>query len=214
VNEKVKPAEDGGEELAAPGRRPASQVASGLVEHFLGSIARADRSPRLIIDEDCNVLWQSPDSERLLQPPLPLFIKSGRLCAAPASGMHGWTAFIERLGEERERHLLTGKGGTWVLVTGWAERHDGRQVIFIRCAMSFPFRDVAASGLARAFGLTRSESAVLDEFARLRKPAQIAEQLGISVSTVRSHLKQIHVKMAVNSNVQLLRITRAYCDTA
>jgi hypothetical protein len=29
---------------------------------------------------------------------------------------------------------------------------------------------------------------------------------------VRSHLKQIHTKMAVNSGVQLLRITRAYTD--
>ena len=45
------------------------------------------------------------------------------------------------------------------------------------------------------------------------KPNQIAERLNISVSTVRSHLKQIHTKMSVNSSVHLLRITRAYTDS-
>jgi len=67
--------------------------------------------------------------------------------------------------------------------------------------------------MAKDFGLTKSECAVLDSFAHLKKPEQIAEQLNIAVSTVRSHLKQIHTKMSVNSSIQLLRITRAYTDS-
>ena len=54
---------------------------------------------------------------------------------------------------------------------------------------------------------------MLDEFARLARPSQIAERLNISLSTVRSHLKQIHTKMSVSSAVHLLRVTRAYTDT-
>jgi DNA-binding CsgD family transcriptional regulator len=191
-----------------------SELGAGLVDHFLRRSALGDPSPKLLIDEECNVLWRSAEAERLLQQPLPLWIQGGRLKAAPAGGSRSWASFIDSLGEDNGRLLLTGPGATtWVLVTGCAEWHEGRRLIFLKCAMSWPFRDVVSSGLAKDFGLTRSESAVLDAFARLKKPTQIAEELDISVSTVRSHLKQIHAKMAVNSGVQLLRITRAYCDT-
>jgi DNA-binding CsgD family transcriptional regulator len=216
VTEQLKSAENGGGSGIgeAARHRSAQEVAAGLVEHFLRRAAKGDPSPKILIDEDCNILWRSDDAERLLQPPLPLSIKGGRLNATSASGGRGWISFIDGLGEENGRLLLTGPGATtWVLVTGCAERHEGHRLIFLKCAMSWPFRDVASSGLSEDFGLTRSESAVLDKFAQLKKPVQIAEELEISVSTVRSHLKQIHAKMAVNSGVQLLRITRAYCDT-
>lgn len=204
-----------GSEIGATAlERPVQEVADGLVVHFLQEAAIAHPSPKLLVDSQGNILWRSSDAERLLQAPLPLIMKGNRLLAASPGDARNWAAFIDNLGEATERLLLNGTGGsTWVLVTGWAERHEGHRVIFLKCAMAWPFRDVTTSGLAKDFGLTRSECAVLDDFARLHKPVQIAERLGISVSTVRSHLKQIHIKMSVNSGVQLLRITRAYCDT-
>ena len=39
-----------------------------------------------------------------------------------------------------------------------------------------------------------------------------ADELGLTVHTVRSHLKTIHAKVGVRSNMQLLQIVRAYCD--
>jgi DNA-binding CsgD family transcriptional regulator len=216
VSQQLKSSENGagsGVGTAAL-HRTAKEVAADLVEHFMRRAAYGDPSPKILVDEECNVLWSSAEAERLLQPPLPLWIKGGRLTATPAGGGRSWTSYIENLGEEGGRLLLTGPGATtWVLVTGCAERHEGYRLIFLKCAMSWPFRDVTSSGLAKDFGLTRSEAAVLDKFAQLKKPVQIAEELEITVSTVRSHLKQIHAKMSVNSGVQLLRITRAYCDT-
>jgi DNA-binding CsgD family transcriptional regulator len=202
-----------GGEASSERAGPVGDVVARAVEHFSRRARAADRSPRLLLDSGCNLVWQSPDAERLLQPPLPLWLKGGRVHAA-GSAARTWASFVETVGEEGERLLLTGKqAGTWVLLRGWAERFGEHRLIFLKCAMSWPFRDVASSGLAKDFGLTRSECAVLDEFARLSKPSQIAERLNISVSTVRSHLKQIHTKMAVNSGVHLLRITRAYTDT-
>ena len=213
VNEQLRSSGNGGSSEGPPSPE-LREVAAAQVEHFMRRAAFGDPSPKILIDEECNILWHSADAGRLLHPPLPLWIKDGRLHAVPAGGRRNWTSFIDNLGEEGGRLLLAGPGATtWVLVTGYAERHEGYRLIFLKCAMSWPFRDVASSGLAKDFGLTRSESAVLDAFARLKKPVQIAEDLNISVSTVRSHLKQIHAKMAVNSGVQLLRITRAYCDT-
>jgi DNA-binding CsgD family transcriptional regulator len=192
---------------------PQSAVVAHAVEHFARRARAVDRSPRVLLDGHCNVLWQTADAWRLLQPPLPLWIAGGKVHAAGNSGNRTWPSFIENLGEEGERLLLTGKGAcSWVLLRGWAARFDDHRLVFLKCALSSPLRDVAGSGLVRDFGLTRSECAVLDEFARMAKPNEIAERLDISISTVRSHLKQIHTKMSVNSSVQLMRITRAYTD--
>jgi DNA-binding CsgD family transcriptional regulator len=45
----------------------------------------------------------------------------------------------------------------------------------------------------------------------MQTPRKIAQDLGISVGTVRSHLKQIYSKAEVESAVQLLRLTHEYC---
>lgn len=199
-------------EAAAPPTQQ-SVVVANAVEHFARRARAVDRSPRVLMDGHCNVLWQTSDAARLLQPPLPMWIAGGKVHASGASGSRSWPSFIENLGEEGERLLISGKAaGAWVLVRGWAARFDDHRLVFLQCALSWPLRDVASSGLARDFGLTKSECAVLDEFARLAKPNQIAERLDISISTVRSHLKQIHTKVSVNSSVQLMRITRAYTD--
>lgn len=193
---------------------PMSSVVASAVEHFSQSATAADCSPRVMIDGHCNVQWQTAHAERLLQPPLPLWIKGGKVHAAGTSGGTSWPSFIENLGAESGRLLLNGTApGAWVLVRGWAARFGGHRLVYLTCVLSWPLRDVASCGLAQDFGLTRSECAVLDEFARLAKPNEIAERLDISISTVRSHLKQIHTKLSVNSNVQLMRMVRAYTDT-
>ena len=194
-------------------RKPVLDMVSEAIQQFAERARAADSCPRVLIDGHCNILWLSAEAERLLQPPLPLWVKGGRLHARPASGEKAWRTFVENVGEDGERLLLTGgEPDAWVLLRGWSQQLGEQRVVFLKCSPSCPLGDVTSSGLALDFGLTRSECAVLDEFARLAKPSQIAQRLNISISTVRSHLKQIHTKMAVNSSVQLIGITRAYTD--
>jgi DNA-binding CsgD family transcriptional regulator len=83
------------------------------------------------------------------------------------------------------------------------------------CVMATPSlaqEDVVGSGLARELNLTNAEARVLREFAELNSPKQIACNLGVSLSTVRSHLKQIHAKAAVTTSMQLLRLTHTFCS--
>lgn len=209
----IEAAMDAGKAALAASTETAMKIVPAAIEQFALRARAADRSPRVLIDGHCNILWRSSDAEQLLQPPLPLWIRSGRLHARQGGGAKAWPAFVENVGEEGERLLLNGsEPGAWVLLRGWSQRLGEHRVVFLKCSPSWPLRDVASSGLVQDFGLTRSECAVLDEFARLAKPLQIAERLNISISTVRSHLKQIHTKMAVNSSVQLIGITRAYTD--
>lgn len=198
---------------SAASAQPALEIVPLAIREFAQQASTTDRTPRVLIDGQRNVLWRSSEADGLLQPPMPLWIAGGRVHAEKGAGAKTWPSFVENVDEEGERLLLTGsEPGAWVLLHGWARRIGEHRVIFLKCSPSWPLRDVVSSGLAADFGLTRTECLVLDEFARLAKPTQIAERLNVSVSTVRSHLKQIHTKMGVNSSVHLIGITRAYTD--
>jgi DNA-binding CsgD family transcriptional regulator len=73
-------------------------------------------------------------------------------------------------------------------------------------------RDVVESGLAEELKLTSAEVRVLREFAELKAPKDIARRLGVSLSTVRSHLKAIHAKAFVTTSTQLLRLIYTFCS--
>jgi len=73
-----------------------------------------------------------------------------------------------------------------------------------------PF-DAQQSGMATAFKLTKAECRVIDAMAMMEPPAQIAARLGVSVHTIRTHIRRIYSKLAVRSQIQFMRLTMAYC---
>ena len=70
-----------------------------------------------------------------------------------------------------------------------------------------PEGDVLAASceaLSRARGLSEREAQVMLAFARGRSAARIAEELGISQETVKTHVKHVYAKVGVHSRHELL----------
>lgn len=199
--------------------RPSREVAGASVsaesEKLRPTLGiHATERPRVLIDNKCRILDKSALLHEQLCAPLPLQCDEDRIRIVGQNNVKLFENFIDNLGAETRRLLLTnGDGVDWVLVSGRALKSGDERSFLLDCALSRPLRSVEAAGLADDFGLTRTECAVLDKFALLQRPKHIGAQLGISVSTVRSHLKQIHTKLGVHSSVQLLQLTRAYCDS-
>jgi DNA-binding CsgD family transcriptional regulator len=63
----------------------------------------------------------------------------------------------------------------------------------------------AAHRLERAFGLTPREAQVCLQLAAGRTDEQIADSLGISYWTVRTHLRKVFIKFDVANRVELTR---------
>ena len=61
-----------------------------------------------------------------------------------------------------------------------------------------------AKRLAQQIGLSARELEVLEEFARGRSAASIAEKLFISTNTVKTHLRRIYEKAGIHSRRELL----------
>lgn len=175
-------------------------------------VGDVDHRPKLVVDYDQGVLWCCGDAERILRDPMPLCMQKGRLLVSNDDLRSEFTEFLHNLGANVERKLVRGKAQRhWVVLRAWKpDRWEG--AVCILCTPSVPLRDITESGLARELKLTLAEARVLNEFAELNSPKHIAEVLGVSLSTVRSHLKTIHAKASVSSSAQLLRLAHTYCS--
>ena len=57
--------------------------------------------------------------------------------------------------------------------------------------------------------LTEREEEILREIASGYSPAEIAERFSLSLTTIRSHIRNIYKKLEVNNQIQLLKKTNA-----
>jgi DNA-binding CsgD family transcriptional regulator len=172
-----------------------------------------DHRPKLVVDHDGSVLWACANAARILAgSAMPLCIRKGKLILDEDELRGEFIEFLRDAGPQPARKLIRSKTKRqWAVVRAWKPDHWTRAVCLL-ASPSAPLEDIVASGLAGALKLTKAEVRVLREFAELSAPKQIAHDLGVSLSTVRSHLKQIHTKASVATSMQLLRLTHTFCS--
>lgn len=178
-------------------------------ESWLGLL---DARPRLVVNRDLEVLWESRNAAELLQPPMPVHLAGGVLGSTADPVTAELREFIGEVGRSCETLLLKISGERhWAMVMALSPRRDP-DVVCLMFNLSIPHKSVDQSGLAKAIGLTATETRVLDQYACLNTPREIADLLGVSLSTIRSHLKQIHSKAGVSTAVQLTQLVRGFCS--
>ena len=183
----------------------------GYVEAFGRMTLALEHRPMLAVDRNFSVLWQCDRTDRLLDSPLPLCVRDGKLVLEDELGPGRFKHFLNSLDDVPRRFLVRGRNTThWVILNAWRHPEFANE-IFLICNLSIPHCRVEASGMASDFSLTRAETSVLALFARLMSPKEIASDLGVSLSTVRSHIKQIYAKTGVQTGVQLTQLVHAYC---
>ena len=168
----------------------------------------------LVVDRHCSVIWQSDAVARVLTDPLPVVVADNTLKPNAREVGHRMTQFFDNLTTEPTRIMIgDDEGRHWVLLRGWLmdDRKDWTACVHVVC--SKPLRRVRDTEMPELFGLTPAEALVLEKTAELKKPRTIAEELKVTESTIRSHLKQLHTKLEVVSSRQLLLKARAFCDT-
>jgi DNA-binding CsgD family transcriptional regulator len=171
-----------------------------------------DARPKLVVGHHQEVLWCCEHAPRILKRPMPLILRDGKLSVADDELRGDLIEFLNHVGPHVERKLIRAKAQPhWLVLRAWKPAVSERAVCIV-CSPSLPVRGVDESGLAMALKLTKAESRVLQEFAELRSPKEIARSLGLSVSTVRSHLKAIHAKALVTTSLQLLRLVHSFCS--
>ena len=173
-----------------------------------------DRRPRVIVDPGLRLLWANDAARRDLRDDSPVIIEDGRLRFADTRGEAHWRNFFAGLDTDGARVAITAPDGhRCVVVSAVAHQRAAERTILMKITLGRPKLDFADSGLAAQYGLTPAERQVGELLAEPTPPARIARELGISVHTVRAHIRQIYAKLAVHSQPQFLRLAHTYCST-
>jgi DNA-binding CsgD family transcriptional regulator len=197
--------------VVASSRTPPAEQAA-FFDEFERMLGTVDARPQVVIDRDMRVVWQSDNAGQLLVDPVPLQLAAGAIAADTAAGNAALSDFTHNLGGDCDSLLLRGQSRRhWAMLLAWCPR-DHPELVCLLVNLSVPHRGVQESGLARALRLTAAETRVLDQFAQLNSPREIADRMQVSLSTVRSHLKQIHSKAGVETAVQLTQLVRGFCS--
>jgi DNA-binding CsgD family transcriptional regulator len=88
-------------------------------------------------------------------------------------------------------------------LSGDQRPENSRIAVILHCHNDEP--DVPLEALQHLFGLTRAEAAVALRLARGKTVKEVTEELGVSLSTTRTHLRSIFDKTCIDKQTKLVR---------
>ncbi|MDG2529049.1 helix-turn-helix transcriptional regulator [Caulobacter endophyticus] len=163
-----------------------------------------DQVARIVIDQTATVLWRSRAAAAMLSGPSPLVDRGGKIGGADrrthqflmermaeALAGHEVCQFIEN--EDQDRRFL--------LRMRVVEDADDRAIVIVLKDFDAPAH---LPRLEALFGLSIMEARILAEIIAGHSADRIAELKGVSILTVRTHIKHIHGKMGVRSKEEIL----------
>ena len=90
-----------------------------------------------------------------------------------------------------------------------APAHDVIEALRTPTPAPTPVTHEADAAILRLASLTPRERTVLQRLGQGRRPAEIADDLGLSRHTVRSHMANLHRKLDVHRRIELIRLASA-----
>ncbi len=162
-----------------------------------------DDVARIVMDPSGIFLWRSPAAMALLADGGPLVDRNGKLAGADRRAQQ---FLIERLAEalagEEVCRFIDGDLDRRFLLRMRAVTEAGIRVVVV----TLKDFDVPAHlpRLERLFGLSAMEARILQHIIEGNCAERIAELKGVSILTVRTHIKHIHGKMGVRSKEEIL----------
>jgi DNA-binding CsgD family transcriptional regulator len=90
------------------------------------------------------------------------------------------------------------------------EAPGGKVAVFV--SATHPDLAPALDTLARTYGLTAAESRVARALAEVGSTPMIAQALGVTVATVRTHLRSLFEKTGARRQVEIVRLLQGFAS--
>ena len=176
----------------APGDAPLDQAVAVWVER--------ERRARVLVDDALRVLWMSSSAERMMSGPNSLLIRNGHIRTRENRFDHQLRDLISGASLQTSTCCLhDAKTGEHLVLTAVRLSPPSDDMVgltLLRASEDFPFDLV---DLHSAFGFTRTESRVAYRLMGGRTAGETADELGVSLETVRTHIKRAYAKLGVSS---------------
>jgi len=164
----------------------------------------ADRSARMLIDEQLNLLWWNSRAEALLAGRRGIEIRGGVVATSDTVHQGGLRDLVRDAAEQPSSWCLdlpAAKG--WLLVR--CQKVGGRapDLFGLSLAIASDAHIARYEHLDTAFELTRAEHRVLQDMLAGNEADSLSALHGVSIETTRTHIRNIYAKIGVNSRESL-----------
>jgi len=106
--------------------------------------------------------------------------------------------------------LKAANGSLWLAQVGGCDGAQHKASFAVLLSEAVVDLDSAATLVADAFALTQAERRALPALLRLGRARQVAQSFGVSVTTVRTHLKNIYAKTATKTRNDLFKLVARF----
>lgn len=183
-------------------------VFESSLEEILSCWTRLDGKPRLMIKRDGSLVACSQDVPELIRQHEFFYLDRGKIRVTNDKAKAAFARLFEHPHKSAETFLLPRAGGEghWIVRASGS----GNDVLFIMLQEA-TFDHVAdLPDLGEAFGFTKAESQIVRDMYRGSTPQAIADNYGISIHTVRAHVRRCYDKLQITCREALWHRLSAY----
>jgi DNA-binding CsgD family transcriptional regulator len=195
---------------AFPDEGPVS-APRGSSDVYLWTWASTHRSPIVILAPDLTVLWENDAAASLFEDARHFVRSGGRMGCADKAQSAGFQSFLSS---------LPAAGGVWA-----CRAEDGSHLLVRADELSPPGAERAAvltlyptgadrpsawADLSQVFGLTAAEAGIARRLVGGERAEAVANDLGISLETVRTHVRRIYNKLSISSREELFSMINPF----
>lgn len=183
-------------------------IKAGLsLDGYFSAWAERAAAAMLLLTVDLRPVWSNVAADAVMQSSPHLTLRDGSLAAMDNGRTPGFRTFLRAAGEARTSWISSVEGVAPLIVT--AQRlsmPDEPDLIGVTLHLTTPQDRYIWTDFGEALKLTRAETAVVKRILEGVKAEVIAEEQGISVETVRTHIRRMYGKLGVSGREQLFAV--------
>lgn len=178
---------------------------------YFSSWAEQYPIPSMIVAEDLSLLWANSAADEILAEAKDFQLAGGTLtCVDKAQGQE-FRAFVATVGQKPQVWVYRQDETALRMVRAESLSPDGMPPAV--ALMIYPIDGVDRyfwSDFHKVFGLTRAETIIVKRIVGGEPADTIAEELSITLETVRTHVRRVYAKLGVNNREQLFSKVSAF----
>jgi DNA-binding CsgD family transcriptional regulator len=186
-----------------------ADVAGETVSLLLTRWTFAAPHPLALLQKNGRLVWCNAAGMRLLQGTSPLVLRNGLLMTRRSATTNAFRAWLKDLTDQPSFHLVRGDAPQANVVIQ-AMGVSGASDDVVGCMLRSASAQVELADLSQALGITPAQSGIVRRMILGSSLEQISDETGLSITTVRTHLRNIYARLKISSRDELFRLCLPY----
>jgi len=178
---------------------------------YLSSWIRGFDIPSVIVSLDLQLLWTNAAADDMLTAARDFARVNGALTCVDKDQMQEFRSFLADLEDEPRAWVYSRKEAAQHIVRAEMVRPaglpPGAALMIYPATPADPF---IWADFGKVFGLTRAEAGVVMRAVAGKRADVIAEDLSVTIETVRTHIRRVYLKLGIKSREELFAIVSPY----